>query len=274
MSRIAVTGGAGFIGSAVMRRLDELGYDSVSIDRREGLDILNDQQEVEEELQFCDGVIHLAGILGTAELFDQVEEAIDTNIKGSAAILKMAVKHDLSYVGITMPRVWDNVYQATKAASVTLASAYHRHFDLHVSHVRAYNVFGPGQKVGIPQKIVPTFAHCAWTDRPIPVWGDGTQLVDLVYVGDVASMLVDALEFGGNDYFDAGTGTPMSVNDVARYTLDCVPESLSKMEYLPMRKGEHGSGVMAIGEGWDKLGWHPKLELEALKATIESYKVR
>lgn len=271
---IAVTGGSGFIGNYVVRRLIDLGYDYVIIDRSMGLDILADNGDVEEILRYCTGVIHLAGVLGTAELFDDVNLAIDVNVKGTAHILQMCHAHDLHYVGITMPQVWDNVYQATKAAATKLAAAYHRHYDLRVSHVRAYNAYGPGQKVGTPQKIIPTFANAAWRNEPLPVWGDGTQYVDLVYVEDVAAMLVDALGFGANQVFDAGTGYTITVNEVAAYVLDHVPGTTSKIEYLPMRKGEHGQGVVAEGEGWDKLGWKPMFRLPALKETVESYRPR
>lgn len=271
---IAVTGGRGFIGTYTMKRLEELGYEAVSVDRSEGLDILTNEGEVEDVLRYCSGVIHLAGVLGTAELFDEVDNAIEVNVRGTATILSMCQQFDLHYVGITMPQVWDNVYQATKAAATKLAAAYHRHYDVRVSHVRAYNVYGPGQKVGTPQKIFPTFANAAWRNEPLPVWGDGTQYVDLIYVEDVAAMLVDALGFGANETFDAGTGYTITVNEVAAYVLDHVPGTTSKVEYLPMRKGEHGRGVVAEGEGWDKLGWKPVFRLPALKETVESYRPR
>jgi len=215
-------------------------------------------------------VIHLAGVLGTAELFDDPGYAIDVNVKGALRILQAAQEFGLAYVGITMPPVWENVYQATKTAAKSLASAWHRHYGIPVSHVRAYNVFGPGQKVGVPQKIVPTFAARAWSQLPIPIWGDGTQRVDLVYVEDVAKMLVDAIAFGHDEVFDAGTGEAKTVNEVA-VEVNRIAGSQAGVEYLPMRKGEHGDGVLASGEGWDLLGWHPSFREEDFTFTVETY---
>lgn len=267
--RIAVTGSSGFIGKHVVKELEDRAHEVAEIDHTNGVDVLG--PGLAEAMEYCDGVIHLAGVLGTAELFDNAEMAIDVNVKGTLRVLQAAQEFGMSYVGITMPPVWANVYQATKAASRALASAWHRHYHVPVSHVRAYNVFGPGQKVGLPQKIVPTFAARAWANEPIPIWGDGSQTVDLVYVAHVARMLVDALNFGDDDVFDAGTGESFTVNDVASLVLQ-ITGSVAGVEYLPMRMGEHGRGVVAEGLGWRKLRWYPVFSMEEFTFTVESYR--
>lgn len=266
--RIAVTGGDGFIGRRVCARLEQEGHEAITLDKSTGVDIRD--RWAQTAVASADGVIHLAGILGTDELFDEPEEAVDVNIKGTINVLKGCAKAGIPYVGITMPQVWDNVYQATKNCAMRLASAWHRHYDVPVSHVRAYNVFGPGQKVGRPQKIVPTFANAAWQDQPIPVWGDGEQLVDLVYVDDVAHMLVDALMFGDNRVFDCGTGHPLTVNRVAELIIEMIGSN-SGIEHKPMRRGEHGKGVMSEGENQHLLGWKPEFRIPDLVNTIDSY---
>jgi Nucleoside-diphosphate-sugar epimerases len=267
--RIAVTGSSGFIGSHVIRELQVQDHQPVEIDHQRGIDILS--PDLLYNLEDCEGVIHLAGVLGTSELFDSAEAAVDVNVKGTLRVLQACQELGMRYVGITMPKVWDNVYQATKQCSRNFASAWHRHFDVPVSHVRAFNAFGPGQKIGLPQKIIPTFSAHALSGRPIPIWGDGTQHVDLVFVSDVARMLVDALQFGDDEVFDAGTGQAMTVNEVA-YRVLSLAHSEAGVEYLPMRRGEHGEGVVATGEGWDKLGWKPHFTVDDLTFTVESYR--
>jgi len=263
---VAVTGGHGFIGRATCARLTELGHVAVPLGLEEGFDI---RQPFELAADAC---IHLAGVLGTHELFDAVHEAVDVNVKGTVNVLDACVRAKARYVGITMPQVFPSVYTATKVAATRLASAYHHTYGLPVSHVRAFNAFGPGQAhgPGHPQKIVPTFAVEAWAGRPLPVWGDGTQTVDLIHTSDLARMLVDALDHGDDVTFDGGTGVAFTVTEVA-LLVGKFTGSSSRIEYLPMRRGETPTHIVATGEGWDRLGWTPDFRYSDLIDTVASY---
>lgn len=268
--RCAVTGGAGFIGRAVCHELVDRGHKPIIIDREHGINIMDDGSLYDGTVG-CDAVIHMAGVLGTSELFDNPYTAVRVNVEGTLNVLEACRAHKMAYVGITMPRVWENVYQATKQCAMNFAEAWRLHHKVPVSHVRAFNVFGPGQKLGPVQKIIPTFATRAWRGLPIPIWGDGTQTVDLVYVDHVARMLVDALDYGEGQVFDAGTGIALTVNEVAQMVLDYTG-SKGGIEYLPMRKGEHETKIVAEGEGWNLLGWHPIFRPLDLHDTLDSYK--
>jgi UDP-glucose 4-epimerase len=267
---IAVTGAAGFIGRAVCDELRMRGYEVREIDRAYGVDVLG--PHLAEELNGCKAVIHLAGILGTHELFAQAEQAVQVNVNGCLRVLDCCQKYGLGFVSITMPQIWNNVYTATKAATTRLACGWHETFGVPVSFVRAFNVYGPGQHYGTPQKIIPTFAVKAWRNEPLPIWGTGEQLVDLVYTPDVARMLVDALEFGDCQTFDAGTGKGMTVNQVAELVIGMI-DSDSTVEHLPMRRGETPGEkrTIATGEGWDLLGWHPRWDEQHLADTVNWY---
>lgn len=248
--RIAVTGGTGFIGTATLREAQRRGHDAWTFDRSDGNDIMGDL----DGLKGADAVIHLAGLLGTHELFDQVQAAIDVNVTGAYRIMDWCLRNEASYVGITMPDAFPSIYTATKIASQRLATALHHSRGLRVSHVRAYNAYGPGQKhgPGHPQKIIPTFASYGWRQVPIPIWGDGTQTVDLIHADDVARILVGATNLWDNQIIDAGTGTAVTVNQVADYVLK-VTKSAGAVEYRPMRDGEEATNIVATGEGWDYL---------------------
>lgn len=268
--RIAVTGGSGFIGRATVEAAVAAGHVAWSFDRSHGDDVLGDLSGLKD----ADAVLHLAGMLGTAELFDAPQEAVDVNVTGTLRILEWCRAHRAAYVGISMPPVFPSVYTATKTAAVRLASAYHHAYGIPVSHVRAFNAYGPGQAhgPGHPQKIIPTFASRAWAGQPIPVWGSGEQLVDLVDARDVAGMLVDALRVGGDDTtFDAGTGEAVTVNEVAHRVLD-MTGSQAGIEYLPMRPGEVETAIRATGEGWDRLGWRPTLNWDSVAAAVFAYR--
>lgn len=267
--KIAVTGGSGFLGQAAIRAAETAGHEAWSFDRAHGNDILGDLTA----LKGADTVIHLAGMLGTSELFDAPESAVHANVIGTLRILRWCQDHDAAYVGITMPPVFPSVYTATKVCADRLATAWHEAYGIPVSHVRAFNAYGPGQKwgPGHPQKILPTFARAAWEGRPLPVWGDGEQTMDLVHTDDVARMLVEATAHGDDVTFDAGTGQAVTVNELAEFVLGQTG-SRAGVEHLPMRAGERPTRIVADGEGWDRLDWKPEHDWARVAAAVEWYR--
>lgn len=271
MTKIAVTGGGGFLGAATIRIAELQGHEAWRFDRSDGNDVLGDLRG----LDGADTVIHMAGMLGTDELFDAAEEAVQANVVGTLRVLEWCKKHDAGYVGITMPdSSWANVYQATKLCALRLATAWHRNFGVPVSHVRAFNAYGPGQKhgPGHPQKFIPTWSTQAWRGEPLTIWGNGLQTVDAVHVDDVARMLVDACVFGDDEILDAGTGVATTVNLIAasinRYT-----GNAAGVLHLPMRRGEEpGTHIIANGDGWEAVGWNPEFSWTKIYETVESYR--
>ncbi len=254
--KIAVTGGSGFIGSAVVKEGLRAGHTMFSFDRATGYDILG---SLEKLYDFSpDSIIHLAGVLGTHELFDTPAMAIDVNIHGTVRILDACKDLNAGYVGITMPPVFPSIYTATKVCTDRLATAWHREFGIPVAKVRAFNAFGSGQKFGPghPQKIIPTFAAYSWAGKPIPVWGDGLQTVDLIDVYQIADILLEATLIEDDITIDAGSGKALTVNDVATY-VNNITQSKAGIEYLPMRRGEIPTNIVAKGEGWDRLTFRP-----------------
>lgn len=270
--RVLVTGGRGFLGGAVQAELHRRGHQSVTYDRRDGNDI-SDLGWLEACLEGRDAVIHLAGLLGTHELFDQVGAAISVNMAGTANVLEACHRTGARYVGTTMPAVFPSIYTATKLGAVALERAFHHTYGVPVSRVRAFNAYGPTQRhgPGHPQKILPTFAVEAWAGRPIPIWGDGTQTVDLIHVNDLGRLLVDCLDHGDDWTVDGGTGVAMTVGEVADLVLE-VTGSTAGVAHLPMRRGERPTKIVATGQGWDRLDWQPHLDLNRVAQAVDAYR--
>lgn len=205
-------------------------------------------------IDWCDVVVHLAGVLGTDELFDAVRVAVDVNVHGTVNVLEACLEVDAGYVGISMLPVFPSIYTATKVCAHRLASAYHHSLGLSTAHVQAFNAYGAGQAhgPGHPRKIIPALACEGWAGVPLKVWGDGDQTVDLVHTEDLAGVFADAVYQTDDVVIDGGTGVAMTVNEVAQLVLD-VTGSRAGVFHLPMRRGELPQKLCATGLGWDRL---------------------
>jgi UDP-glucose 4-epimerase len=273
--RIAITGGRGFIGAHVERWAREYGHAVSFFDKREGNDIMGDLSA----LRGADAVIHLAGVLGTLEMFDDIETAVRINVLGSTRVAQWCLDNDAQYVGILVPDVFPSVYCATKAGAKRVTDVMHSQLGLRVAHVTAFNAHGPGQAFGPghPRKFGPTFSMAAWQNQPIPIWGDGTALVDPIRASDVGRMLVEAASPHNDDniVFDGGTGLAVTVNEIARH-VNKITGNLADpgVAYEPMRVGEDPKGnVAAVGLGWERLDWRPDTDWQsALEETVLWYR--
>lgn len=268
--KVAVTGGKGFIGQAVLDELAKRGHTATILDRPEH-DILY-PDALTQAVDGHDAVIHLAGLLGTHELFTTYAQAITTNITGACNVLESCSRTGASYVSVRLPDVWRNIYQATKRAAYDMAQAWYEHRGVGISHVRAYNTFGPGQSLTRHRKIIPYFSTQAWAGKPLEIWGSGEQTVDLVWVGDVARMLVDALDFTEDQTFDAANCLSFTVNEVAQMVGEAAGIDI-EITHVPMREGETpDTYIKAEGEGLDLLDWAPSWKPDALRETVHWYK--
>jgi len=237
--RVLVTGGRGFIGQAVVGELRARGHEVESFDALMGDDVRNPDR-IRRAVTTCDTVVHLAGVLGTDKLFARAQEAIDVNVTGALNVLEACRTHRAAYVGITMPDCWANLYQATKLAAVRMADAYADAYGLRVSHVRTFNVHGPGQST-MQGKFMPTWATAAWRGEPLIIYGDGTHTIDVTPVGHVAKVFANTVEANGTGIVEAGTGVPLTVLEVADYTRRHVAANggpHADIFFVPMRAGE------------------------------------
>jgi UDP-glucose 4-epimerase len=244
-----VTGSAGFIGRRVCAELESRGMVPVPFDRP--FADLHRRRQTGSLVRASDGVINLAGMLGTSEMFGADRAAVAVNIVGALNVFDAAAERGIPVVQIgTGHKGQPNGYAITKGCAEDLALARAAQGQ-QIAVVRAYHAYGPGQKTcpphgtGTVRKIVPSFVCRALTGVPLEVYGSGEQQIDLVYVDDVAAVLVDALGGPFGAVTEAGTGKPTRVLDAARAVVEACG-SRSEIVHLPMRIGEpEGSRVVA-----------------------------
>jgi UDP-glucose 4-epimerase len=263
---VLVTGGNGFIGRYVVRELLARGYSPTVMDwhYREpepGADLVfgdvRDATSVTEAAAHSDGLIHLAGVLGTQETIANPRPAVETNVLGGLNVLEAVAQYGIPAVNIAVGNHWmTNTYSITKHTVERFADMFNCYRNARVSVVRALNAYGPGQLAPAPygpsrvRKIMPSFICRALSGEPLEVYGDGAQVMDLIHVRDVAAALVATLEYtaahGPLIDLEAGSGNATTVNDIAQLVAAEVERrgKSVRIDHLPMRPGEEPGAVV------------------------------
>ena len=262
--KVLVTGASGFIGSHVVDELLERGHE-VSIfdrfDRRQNLwgdkvkfflGDVRDKEVVVEAVQMHEGVINLSGILGTMETVDNPHPSVDTNIHGALNIFSGCLAGRVLKDGVRAVQIavgnhfMNNTYAITKTAIEKFAFMYNKEKGAKIAVVRGLNAYGERQKHKPVRKITPNFVLRALNGMPIEIFGDGEQVMDMIYVRDLAKVLVSALvqEHGVYDkVFEAGTGKRTTVNNIANVVNE-VAGNKAGINHVAMRAGEPERSVV------------------------------
>lgn len=256
--KVGVTGGSGFIGAYVLEELINRGHVPLVFDhhgRKPVVDCevmlgdVRDSVAMTELAAHVDGIIHLAACLGTQETIRNPRPAAETNMMGGLHFLEGCAQYDIPGVYIGVGNHWmNNPYSITKTMIERFADMYNRDRGCRINVVRAMNAYGPRQLAASPygpgkvRKITPAFVCRALHGHPVEVYGDGLQVSDMVYVGDVAEALVRSLEAADSGVvFDrvveCGPVEHNTVLDVARLAIE-LTGSDSQITHLPMRPGE------------------------------------
>lgn len=225
--KAVVTGGAGFIGANLCRRLvDDASVDTVvvlddlSTGSRENLDGLGveliegtvlDPGDLDRALEGADSIVHLAARPSVPRSVADPMRTHLANATGTVEMLEAARRNGVDHVIVassssvygantTLPKREDlaprplNPYAASKLATESYALAYSHSFGLEVLALRFFNVFGPLQAPGHAYAaVVPAFVSAALAGRPVSIEGDGLQSRDFTYVGTVAAVLAAAV---------------------------------------------------------------------------------
>ena len=294
--KVLVTGGLGFIGGHVVEELISRGITPVVFDRfppkndnhlrlpTENFEFfmgdIRDRNAVSEAVSFCDGAINLAGVLGTSETVDNPFPSAEANIMGGLNFLEACRQHKKKGVQIAVGNWFmNNTYAITKTTIERMALMYNKEHGTQIAIVRGLNVYGPRQKHKPVRKITPNFVCQALRSHAIKVNGSGESVMDMIYVKDIAKILVDALLIDHGVYdkvFSAGSGVETTVNDIAN-TINFYANNMTPMVHVKMRQGEDDHSVVLgdpstlapLANG----GEYPLMSLdEGMAKTVEWYK--
>lgn len=326
--RLLITGGAGFIGSAVIRHvLRQSTHQILNVDKLTYAANLSNLDEVlpngryafkQADISdaagmqcifqdFCpDAVMHLAAESHVDRSIDGPGIFIETNINGTYTLLQTARRHFEALPGerrssfrfhhISTDEVYGTLgkdgyftegtpyapnspYSASKASADMLVRAWHRTFGLPVVTTNCSNNYGPYQ---FPEKLIPVVVIAALEGRPIPVYGNGSNMRDWLYVEDHAEALMAVLEKGrAGENYNIGGNSEMCNIDLVRLicrTMDKLRPSGTHLPYENLitfvtdRRGHDQRYAIDATKIHRDLGWSPRVDItDGITKTVRWY---
>jgi len=307
MKRILVTGGAGFIGSNFVRymlrehpELDILVLDALTYaGNLENLaDVagdprffffrgdIRDEAMVDNLVPNVDTIVNFAAETFVDRSIHEPGDFVTTDVVGTFRLLEAARRHGVErFVHISTDEVYGSVeqgssvetdpveprspYSASKAASDLLARSYFVTYGVPVIITRASNNYGPYQH---PEKLIPFFITNALEDRPLPVYGDGQQVRDWLFVEDHCSAIDIVLRKGvPGEIYNVGGGFERTNLEVTRGILRALGKDESLIKFVKDRPG-HDRRYSLDTAKLRSLGWEPKVSFDdGLPATVRWY---
>lgn len=301
--KVLVTGGAGFIGSAVNKLLLDQGHEVVVVDdlskgTRGSLDkrvlfyqvSLNDQKKIEEILPGTDAVIHMASFIEVGESVKNPVQFAENNIVGTVKLLEAMKTTNVKKIIFSssacvygnpkkLPIIEDdplgeqeNPYGITKICMEQFVTLYNKLFGFDVVILRYFNPYGPGELHSPETHAIPNFIKAVLSKTKIPLYWNGEQVRDFIYIDDLASAHVIALPLSGLHVFNVGTETGVKVIDVVKKIFATVGYEIP-IENLGERKGDVPSLVASAEKIKNQLKWEAKTNLdEGLQKTVDFFK--
>lgn len=302
MTKILVTGGAGFIGSNIVDALIEEGHeiaiiDDLSTGLKENINPkarfykadTTSKSAIEEvfEKEKPEAVFHLAAQINVRYSTDDPVKDIRTNVIGTVDLLLACEKNSVkkfifsstggAIYGDNAPRPTPETaeenpispYGMDKLAAEKYIEYFKNRGNIQTIVLRYSNVYGPRQNPHGEAGVIAIFAPGMIKGEPTEVWGDGEQTRDYVYVGDVVRANLEALAFNGSGTYNVGTGVETSVNKLAEM-LSKATGSKSEIKHIEAKEGEQRASSLDTQKIHQDFGWKPEVSLEeGIKKTFE-----
>lgn len=308
MKKVLVTGGLGFIGSNFIRymigrhpdvevvNLDCQAYagnpdNLADLKRHPQYRFVKGDVRVAEEvasaMRGCESLFNFAAQTHVDRSILSADDFITTNVVGTHLLLSEARRIALKrFIQVSTDEVYGSIekgafresdslnpsspYSATKASADLLVQAYHKTYGLPTIITRCTNNFGPFQ---YPEKFLPLFITNALEGKPLPLYGDGLNVREWIYVLDHCAALELVWEKGEEgEIYNIGSGQSLPNLEVARKVLKILGKPETLIQFVKDRPGHDRRYAVEIGK-LKTLGWRAKVSFEeALGQTVEWYK--
>ena len=308
MSRIVITGAAGFIGSHLSEALLDRGHSVVGIDNLLTGDTANIAHLSNRDFVFLkhdvtnyinvegpvDAVLHWASPASPIDYLELPIPTLKVGALGTHKALGLAKAKNARFVIASTSEVygdplehpqkesyWGNVnpvgprgvYDEAKRFAEAMTTAYHRYHGLDAKIVRIFNTYGPRMRLR-DGRAVPAFMSQALTGQDVTIFGSGQQTRSFCYVTDLVDGVIRLLESDINDPVNIGNPHEMTIEEIAK-TIIRLTGSNSKLVYRPLPEDDPKVRQPDITRARTLLGWEPKVSLEeGLTRTLEYFRTK
>jgi dTDP-glucose 4,6-dehydratase len=310
--RVVITGAAGFIGSRlsemILDEAERLGCDDIVLldaltysGRLENLETalrdprvrfvkgsITDELVTDDVLEGAHAVLHLAAESHVDRSITGAKVFYETNVLGTQQLLESAKRCGVErFVHVSTDEVYGSIesgawredhllepnspYSSSKAGSDLAALAYHRTFGLNVMVTRCSNNYGPRQ---FPEKLIPLFVTNLFDGKKVPLYGDGLNVRDWLFVDDHCRGILLVLEKGrSGEIYNIGGGMGLTNVDLTRALLELCGADDSMIEPVEDRLGHDRRYCVDWGKIRDELGYRPEVDFdEGLARTVKWYR--
>ena len=274
--KILVTGGAGFVGTNLVKRLQSLNHEVISIDNYstglksnhiDGVTYIDlDIKDIGNKSKFYwdkfDVVFHMAAIARIQPSFERPIEYFETNALGTIKIAELCSSSNipLVYAGSSSHHSgkFKNPYTFSKDIGEETIKLFQLHYGLRTSIARFYNVYGPHHlKQGGYCTLLGAWEHCLENNKQVTIYGDGSKKRDFTHVNDIVDALIQIWQQSAWGYeFELGRSKNYSVNDIAKMY------GITNIEYKQDKPGEAQETLCTDMTAHQVLGWEPMLNVE------------
>jgi dTDP-glucose 4,6-dehydratase len=310
--RVVITGAAGFIGSrlseVLVAQAERLGYDDVVLfdaltysGRLENLEVvlrdsrvtfvkgsITDELVTDEVLDGAHAVLHLAAESHVDRSITGARLFYETNVMGTQQLLESARRAGVErFVHVSTDEVYGSIdegawredhllepnspYSSSKAGSDLAALAYQRTYGLNVMVTRCSNNYGPRQ---FPEKLIPLFVTNLFDGVKVPLYGDGQNIRDWLFVDDHCRGILRVLEAGrAGEIYNIGGGTELTNTEITHLLLELCGAEASMIELVADRLGHDRRYSVDWSKIHDELGYQPEVDFEeGLARTVKWYR--